>query len=55
MRDSELVAVELLASDREGDLQGVIFQGLINYEKLKKVYDSRVREKSVVQGLVCRL
>ena len=43
VRDSELVTVELVASDRNGDLQGVIFLGSIKYDALKRVYDSRVR------------
>lgn len=42
VRDSELVTVELVASDREGGLQGVVFLGSIRFEQLKKVYDARV-------------
>ena len=42
VRDSELVTVELVASDRNGDLQGVVFLGSIKYDALKRVYDSRV-------------
>ena len=42
VRDSELVTVELLASDRKGELQGVVFLGSIKYDALKRVYDSRV-------------
>ena len=34
--------MELVASDRNGDLQGVIFLGSIKYDALKRVYDSRV-------------
>ena len=45
VRDSELVTVELVASDRTGSFQGVIFLGSIKYENLKKVYDARVRKK----------
>lgn len=41
VRDGEIVCVELLATDREGTLQGVIFLGSIRYEALKRVYDAR--------------
>ena len=43
VRDSEMVCVELVANDRHGDLQGVIFLGSIRYDALKRVYDARVR------------
>lgn len=43
VRDGEMVCVELVASDREGAIQGVIFLGSIRYDALKKVYDARVR------------
>lgn len=43
VRDGEMVCVELVASDREGTIQGVIFLGSIRYDALKKVYDSRVK------------
>lgn len=39
----EMVCVELVASDKSNTFQGVIFQGSIRYEALKKVYDNRVR------------
>ncbi|KAF5270103.1 hypothetical protein FQA39_LY08515 [Lamprigera yunnana] len=42
VRDGEMVCVELVASDREGIVQGVIFLGSIRYDALKKVYDARV-------------
>lgn len=42
VRDGEMVCVELVAKDREGTLQGVIFLGSIRYEALKRVYDARV-------------
>lgn len=42
VRDGEMVCVELVAADREGTIQGVIFLGSIRYDALKKVYDSRV-------------
>lgn len=42
VRDGEMVCVELVASDREGAIQGVIFLGSIRYDALKKVYDARV-------------
>ncbi|XP_043253565.1 uncharacterized protein KIAA0930 homolog isoform X4 [Colletes latitarsis] len=41
VRDGEMVCVELVASDREGAIQGVIFLGSIRYDALKKVYDTR--------------
>lgn len=37
-----MVCVELVASDKSNTFQGVIFQGSIRYEALKKVYDNRV-------------
>lgn len=42
VRDGEMVCVELVASDRDGSVQGVIFLGSIRYDALKKVYDARV-------------
>jgi hypothetical protein len=42
VRDGEMVCVELVASDRQGAVQGVIFLGSIRYDALKKVYDARV-------------
>lgn len=42
VRDGEMVCVELVANDRDGSVQGVIFLGSIRYDALKKVYDSRV-------------
>ncbi|XP_059486199.1 uncharacterized protein KIAA0930 homolog isoform X2 [Neocloeon triangulifer] len=41
VRDGEMVCVELVASDRQGSIQGVIFLGSIRYDALKKVYDAR--------------
>ncbi|XP_066252897.1 uncharacterized protein [Euwallacea similis] len=41
VRDGEMVCVELVASDKLGTVQGVIFLGSIRYDALKKVYDSR--------------
>lgn len=40
--EGEMVCVELVASDKGNTFQGVIFQGSIRYEALKKVYDNRV-------------
>ncbi|XP_072123927.1 uncharacterized protein KIAA0930 homolog isoform X2 [Mobula birostris] len=40
--EGEMVCVELVASDKHNSFQGVIFQGSIRYEALKKVYDNRV-------------
>ena len=37
-----MVCVELVATNRQGVTQGVLFLGSIRYEVLKKVYDSRV-------------
>ncbi|RLU16300.1 hypothetical protein DMN91_012060 [Ooceraea biroi] len=45
VRDGEMVCVELVASDREGAIQGVIFLGSIRYDALKKVYDARVSRR----------
>ncbi|XP_061085118.1 uncharacterized protein KIAA0930 homolog isoform X2 [Conger conger] len=39
--EGEMVCVELVASDKSTTFQGVIFQGSIRYEALKKVYDNR--------------
>ena len=38
--EGEMVCVELVASDKSNTFQGVIFQGSIRYEALKKVYDN---------------
>lgn len=43
--EGEMVCVELVASDKSNTFQGVIFQGSIRYEALKKVYDNRVRNR----------
>ncbi|KAG7455929.1 hypothetical protein MATL_G00246350 [Megalops atlanticus] len=40
--EGEMVCVELVASDKTNTFQGVIFQGSIRYEALRKVYDNRV-------------
>lgn len=45
VRDGEMVCVELVANDRDGTVQGVIFLGSIRYDALKKVYDARVSLK----------
>lgn len=42
VRDGEMVCVELVANDRDGTVQGVIFLGSIRYDALKRVYDARV-------------
>lgn len=49
--EGEMVCVELVASDKTNTFQGVIFQGSIRYEALKKVYDNRVSAGS--PGGVC--
>ncbi|CAL1284038.1 unnamed protein product [Larinioides sclopetarius] len=41
VRDGEMVCVELVAADKEGALQRVIFLGSIHYEAVKRVYDAR--------------
>lgn len=48
VRDGEMVCVELVANDRDGTVQGVIFLGSIRYDALKKVYDARVSIHSKV-------
>ncbi|XP_041365331.1 uncharacterized protein KIAA0930 homolog [Gigantopelta aegis] len=42
VRDSESIAVELTAADKDGSVQGLIFQGSVKYESLKRVYDTRL-------------
>lgn len=42
--EGEMVCVELVASDKSNTFQGVIFQGSIRYEALRKVYDNRVSQ-----------
>ena len=37
-----MVCVELVATDRHGDFQAVIFIGSIRYDALRTVFDSRV-------------
>uniref|UniRef100_A0A0K8SFU6 Uncharacterized protein n=1 Tax=Lygus hesperus TaxID=30085 RepID=A0A0K8SFU6_LYGHE len=46
VRDGELVCVELMASDRDGKMQGVLFSGSIRYDALKHVYDARASMSS---------
>ncbi|XP_064634809.1 uncharacterized protein KIAA0930 homolog isoform X2 [Lineus longissimus] len=41
VRDSEMVCVELIATDKYGEFQGVLFLGSIRYDALKRVYDAR--------------
>lgn len=45
VRDGEMVCVELVANDKDGAVQGVIFLGSIRYDALKRVYDARVGTK----------
>ncbi|XP_050410746.1 uncharacterized protein KIAA0930 homolog [Patella vulgata] len=42
VRDSESVVVELLARDKDGDFENVIFLGSVKYDALKKVYDGKL-------------
>lgn len=51
--EGEMVCVELVASDKSNTFQGVIFQGSIRYEALKKVYDNRVRSCTHGGALSC--
>lgn len=51
VRDGEMVCVELVANDRDGTVQGVIFLGSIRYDALKKVYDARVRYNAIAFAL----
>ena len=45
-----MVCVELVAQDRHGPFQGVIFLGSIRYDALKKVYDTRVGNEEISTG-----
>lgn len=51
--EGEMVCVELVASDKSNTFQGVIFQGSIRYEALKKVYDNRVRPPPTARSPRC--
>lgn len=51
--EGEMVCVELVASDKTNLFQGVIFQGSIRYEALKKVYDNRVSVRTGPHGPLC--
>ena len=42
VRDSEFVAVELVAVDKKGTYESTVFQGSVKYESLKRTYDNRV-------------
>ena len=42
VRDSEFVAVELVAIDKKGTYESTVFQGSVKYEALKRTYDNRV-------------
>ncbi|XP_031631344.1 uncharacterized protein LOC116345799 isoform X1 [Contarinia nasturtii] len=53
VRDGEMVCVELVANDRDGAVQGVIFLGSIRYDALKKVYDAR--QSSISSKLAQRM
>lgn len=53
VRDGEMVCVELVANDRDGTVQGVIFLGSIRYDALKKVYDARVRKQLNKKTFFC--
>ena len=54
VRDGEMVCVELVATNRRGSAQGVLFLGSIRYEALKKVHDSRVITTDTIYFL-CRI
>lgn len=53
--EGEMVCVELVASDKSNSFQGVIFQGSIRYEALKKVYDNRVSSHANASYIVTSL
>ncbi|XP_055316301.1 uncharacterized protein KIAA0930 homolog isoform X2 [Sitodiplosis mosellana] len=53
VRDGEMVCVELVANDRDGTVQGVIFLGSIRYDALKRVYDAR--QSSISSKLAQRM
>jgi len=42
--EGECICVELIARDRNRNVEAVIFLGSIRYDILKKLYDSRVSE-----------
>lgn len=42
LRDGEMICIELVASDKLGDMRGVLFLGSVQYQALKRVYDARV-------------
>jgi len=46
-----MVCVELIAKDRHGKFQGVIFVGSIHYDALKRVYDTRVGATNVLTAV----
>ncbi|KAL8618995.1 hypothetical protein ACOMHN_018377 [Nucella lapillus] len=49
VRDSEFVAVELVAKDKKGSsYESTIFQGSVRYESLKRTYDNRTSMTSRV-------
>ena len=50
-----MVCVELVAQDRHGPFQGVIFLGSIRYDALKKVYDARVSAIKCFLMFICGL
>ncbi|KAK3727721.1 hypothetical protein RRG08_032678 [Elysia crispata] len=52
VRDSESVAVELTASDKQGLFTGTLFLGSVKYSALKQVYDGRA---SLTQKLTQRM
>ncbi|RUS89227.1 hypothetical protein EGW08_003037 [Elysia chlorotica] len=52
VRDSESVAVELTATDKQGLFTGTLFLGSVKYSALKQVYDGRA---SLTQKLTQRM
>jgi len=44
VRDGEMVAVELVASDSKGSIEAVLFLGCIQYDSVRRVYDARTSQ-----------
>ncbi|XP_076362420.1 uncharacterized protein KIAA0930 homolog isoform X2 [Tachypleus tridentatus] len=52
VRNGQMVCVELVATDKDGVIQGVLFLGSICYEALKRVHDSRA---SITMKMIQRM
>ena len=53
VRDSESVAVELTAKDKQGIYSGTLFLGSVKYSALKLVYDGRVCTSLITPPCLC--